>query len=717
METFCAALALTNAAALTNWAVQWRGLIGERGITPAAGFVNKALQRAATQRASASASRSAGQEPGEDNSAEPGYLAQAAARLQQLGQRLYRWPSVFMVTGGSDTAIMAVFGVGYAALAALALGWAPWAAAATFAAVYLSFLTVSQPWLSLQMDANLVETNAIFALTAAFAWAAPSAWVWAQRWLVFRVMVGCGAGKWSGGDATWRDMTAMAYHYETQPLPNALSRVAHRAPAAFHRWETRLTYLVECGVPLLYLGGPAARWIGFVITAGFNLMIGITGNYGHLHLLTITEALALVVETDCGAPAAAAWLPKLAVHCTAAGAAGSGGSSLLMLAATLAGWLCAWAIVAGYAAVTFVPLARTFHDVVELKIGPAPVWPALVDLQARLSHFRLANYYSKFSHMTRTRWELQLEGTADGGATWHAFGYVAKPGGDAASLDAQPRTLLPGYRPTLDWRSWFVPLDVYRALKRGMQPTDVPVEAWYRAFEEKVLAGEPSVLALLRVPPALAAAASAGRPLTGVRTLIYDYRFSEGARSASMQVNGGTPSSGGLDQQQGRRVGAVSDGGPPTSASSGGEPVPLPSSASRRGQSSAEAEEEPRYGFRAGGSAAPTHAHGVLSIVAAAPLAGELYDPAVWREGLWWRRRFVCEYDSLLAQARRGSVGSTGGDAPATDETSAAVRSATSAGAAAGARRRRPSRAKAAAAPPAATRASRRVQPDDVDED
>lgn len=37
------------------------------------------------------------------------------------------------------------------------------------------------------------------------------------------------------GDKVWRDLTAMDYHYETQPLPNPISYFLHQAPKKYHR--------------------------------------------------------------------------------------------------------------------------------------------------------------------------------------------------------------------------------------------------------------------------------------------------------------------------------------------------------------------------------------------------------------------------------------------------------------------------------------------------
>jgi hypothetical protein len=106
--------------------------------------------------------------------------------------------------------------------------------------------------------------------------------------------------------------------------------------------------------------------------------------------------------------------------------------------------------------------------------------------------------------MTKTRWELQLEGTADGGRTWHAYRYWNKPGGPPESLDDAPRTLPPGYFLRSDWRMWFLPLAVQRLVKLGLDPlSQLAAEGWYAKMAKKLLEGEPDVTALVVVPDAL----------------------------------------------------------------------------------------------------------------------------------------------------------------------------------------------------------------------
>ncbi len=46
--------------------------------------------------------------------------------------------------------------------------------------------------------------------------------MWLLRWLLFRLEFGAGLIKMRG-DRCWRDLTCLAYHHETQPLPNPAS--------------------------------------------------------------------------------------------------------------------------------------------------------------------------------------------------------------------------------------------------------------------------------------------------------------------------------------------------------------------------------------------------------------------------------------------------------------------------------------------------------------
>ena len=521
---FSCALAVTNAAALTNWLSQWRGLCGARGAVPAAEKVAKARLRAVPVNL-----------PFVDpQGASPLHKLLRTYVATPMGQ-LRALPSIMTLLGGSDRDTLLTFAIGYLGVALLALNMAPAVGALLCWVSYLSLVMVSHPFLGLQMDGNLPETDLLFGLTYALRGYAPTAWLWAQRWQVFRVMLACGMAKVGGGDESWRNGTAMLYHYETQPLPNGLSQFMHARSAAFHAFETFSSVYGEVFIPLLYcFCNPLLRWAGFAATAAFNVAIGATGNYGHLHLMTITEALALIIETSTRSVADRYgywWLPDLRLaRAPAAKSAGLLGGALSAVSSAV-GWLVAWGIVAAYVAVSLPPLVRSCSGVISLYWPErVPYWAGLEGLSAELTRYRISNYYSKFTHMTTKRWELQLEGSADGGASWYPFGYVAKPGGGPLSLDETPRMLIPGHRPMFDWRQWFLPLAVQRGMRLRIPPSSL-VEGWYRRVELKLLQGEPSVLRLVKIPPELQ-----GRQLTDVRTQIYEYRFSDGTRSMAEQI-------------------------------------------------------------------------------------------------------------------------------------------------------------------------------------
>ncbi len=122
----------------------------------------------------------------------------------------------------TDAALAAVWMLG--AAGALAAIFAPargiWqrAALAVCLVLWISLCAVGQDFLSFQWDVLLCEAGllAIFADTSAVR-------VWLFRWLIFRLMFSSGVVKLLSGDPTWRNLTALHYHYETQPLPNPLA--------------------------------------------------------------------------------------------------------------------------------------------------------------------------------------------------------------------------------------------------------------------------------------------------------------------------------------------------------------------------------------------------------------------------------------------------------------------------------------------------------------
>jgi lipase maturation factor 1 len=103
---------------------------------------------------------------------------------------------------------------------------------------YLSFATTGDIFMGYQWDALLLEAGFLALFVAPWR-------LWSFRGrhrtttrlhlppalALFRLMFLSGYVKIGGGDLPWEDMTALLYHYETQPLPNGLSWFAHHWPA------------------------------------------------------------------------------------------------------------------------------------------------------------------------------------------------------------------------------------------------------------------------------------------------------------------------------------------------------------------------------------------------------------------------------------------------------------------------------------------------------
>jgi hypothetical protein len=314
-----------------------------------------------------------------------------------------------------------------------------------------------------------------------------------------------------------------------------------------HAFETFATYFAESAVPLLFfLPHDGLRATGFWLTVGFNVAIGATGNYAFLHMLTITEAVA-VLSSLSPSDSGLAPLPPLDT-----------GSSVIAVLATIGGL----AILLSYVAVSLVPLLSTAPDAVQWLKARVPhfarAWAFLSRNYEEQRESKYINYFSKFTHMTKQRVELEIEGTADkpGGARrWYVFGFRGKPGaGPATETDPRPGlrrvppTFLPGYISLFDWRLWFLLLRIQSALERGMPISAVRanlklrVEPWFRVFERALLeqpassSGDTAIDAaspasLVEWPEPLK-----GKKLTAVRSRAYLYQFAE--KQAEGEENG-----------------------------------------------------------------------------------------------------------------------------------------------------------------------------------
>src|SRR5262249_1003237 len=129
--------------------------------------------------------------------------------------------------------------------------------------------------------------------------------VWVFRLLVFRLMLESGAVKLLSGDPSWRNLTAMSYHYETQPLPTPLAWYAYQLPSIIQKASTVGVLVIELAVPFLFLTTSRLRKLGPSIPFGFQILIALPGNYPFFNLLTILLCLLLFI--DVKAPERIPW--------------------------------------------------------------------------------------------------------------------------------------------------------------------------------------------------------------------------------------------------------------------------------------------------------------------------------------------------------------------------------------------------------------------------
>ena len=418
IRTFLRALGAIHFIAFASFGVQASGLIGSNGILPYAPFLTSVRQA----------------------------LGHSA---------FWNLPTVFWLNS-SDMALAVVWILGAICALAVALGYWQRALLAVCLVLWLSLCSVGQDFLSFQWDVLLIEAGFL----AIFVDDSPVR-IWLFRWLIFRLMIFSGLGKLLSGDPTWRNFTALSYHYQTQPLPTPLGWYLNQLPLSAQKLSTAFTLAAEILVPLLFFAPRRVRHAGAWITIGFQVLILLSGNYTFFNLLTIALCLFLFIEPNRE--------PRPRVH--------------KVVSALLVGFI---GTVSG---LLFLEL---------FGAGLPPGGAAILHVTARLD---LVNYYGLFTVMSTERPEIIVEGSEDGD-NWRAYEFRYKPG----NVMRAPPVVEP-YQPRLDWQMWFAALGSYQQNR------------WFVNFMTRLLEGQPAVLRLLEYNPFPKA------PPKYVRARVFLYEF------------------------------------------------------------------------------------------------------------------------------------------------------------------------------------------------
>ncbi len=403
-----------------------------------------------------------------------------------LGVRKYLLlPTVFWLSS-SNTALQAVCGVGLVSgLSVLGLRLV-WPALLVAWLCHLSFLAVGGAFLSFQWDALLSEIGVLALVAVPIRFRRPQPLVlvavgrWLLLWLLFRVLFGSGYVKLASGDPTWRGLTALDYHFFTQPLPTVVGYYAHALPAVFKKALVVFTLAAELLVPFLIFI-PRSRVVALFPTVLLQVGIAATGNYGYFNLLVLLVAL-LLVPPD--------WLSRL----RPTPAADRDDPSHLTTRPSLF-WGLPRLL---FAAVLFASSLGHFLWTVRFRTAVPPPIHQAMKLTAPL---QAVSHYGPFASMTTTRPELAIEGSLDG-QTWREYSFRYKPG----DVTRSPRWNAP-HQPRLDWQMWFAALS---------RPSDSP---WLEILLLRLLEGSPDVLWLFESDP------FGGRKPNYLRVQLYQYRF------------------------------------------------------------------------------------------------------------------------------------------------------------------------------------------------
>ena len=389
----------------------------------------------------------------------------------------------------SAGALTVLFIVGVVASSLLIVGLATPLAAITIWITYLSLITVGGVFLSFQWDILLLETLFLTIFFSPLRWLdrlarrphPPALVRWLIWFLLFRLMFESGLVKLTyfgvEGENTWRDFTALDYHYWTQPLPTWTSWHLHWLPGWLHKISLSMMFAAELACPFLIWFPRKIRMVGFTALFGFQILIAASGNYGFFNLLSTVLCLALVddqslpqfIQRFIGSPHDRR-SPNAAIRI----------ARILLLSP-----LCALVLWQGIDFLRADFVGNRGESGRQRKNPPA--WER--EITHRIQSLHLVNPYGLFRVMTRTRPEIVIEGSVDG-LTWEPYPFKWKP----VSIRETPKFTTP-HMPRLDWQMWFAALHVEA---RGTFET---APQWFNLFIRKLAQNNESVLSLLRENP------------------------------------------------------------------------------------------------------------------------------------------------------------------------------------------------------------------------
>ena len=360
---------------------------------------------------------------------------------------------------------------------------------------YVSIVHVGQDWYGYGWEIQMSETGFLCIFLCPLLDGRPFSTrpppiqlIWLFRWLIVRIMLGAGLIKLRG-DMCWRDLTALYYHFETQPIPNPFSRYFHFLPHPILNFGVIWTFIVELGAPFFCFWPRWGRYIAGLLIISFQFTLIVSGNLSFFNWLTILPALACFDDRI--------WrsiLPTV-LSCAAMEARLGAKPSRPMN-------VLGWAMVGLVGVLSIQPVINLFG----YHFDPDGL---LVDGQAMNTSyepFNIVNSYGAFGSVGKERPVIVFEGTDSSdpatATDWKEYPFVGSPWDPKVA----PPFVAP-YQPHLDWQLWFAAMAT---------PEYYP---WTFNLVWKMLHNDPATMGLFAGNP------FAEQPPRYIRAVLYIYHF------------------------------------------------------------------------------------------------------------------------------------------------------------------------------------------------
>ncbi len=411
-------------------------------------------------------------------------------------------PGLFWLNAGWGMIVLLQW-LGMMAAVALTLNLWPRLAAFTCWLMFLSFTSSSPFFAQTQPDPLMLEL-ALLCIPFAPAGVRPGLAVtsgprplvvFAVRLMLLRLMLQAGLAKFVFGGAMWHNFTAMDVMYETAPFPTILGHLLHPWPHWFHAMEIGVTILAEGVAPFaMVFGGRRGRWFAFLFWAFFQLGIQFTNNFAWLNVGAIGLALILLDDQMLAGAAQRLRLSRLA--------AAMRGKMARIVPARPKPWaLYSLRVALG---VQFF-MALCFYVVSPVRIAPERMPAVITEPMKALGPFYGANAYTLFGSLPLVRYEVEFQGSNDGGETWRTYEFRYKI--------QQPDRMSPFVAP------WYPRFD---AILQHVRVAHTAPEL-YLATAERLLQRKPAVMELFRNDP------FPERSATVIRMVDYRYHYTDRA--------------------------------------------------------------------------------------------------------------------------------------------------------------------------------------------